>query len=73
MPDSTPTKIPHRGGTSGNPRTYKGMFYAYTQALRDRNLPEVNIRVLNKIIPGLLFDLRDAGETFWDMKQMGRG
>ena len=47
------------------------MFYAYTQALRDRNLPEVNIRVLNKIIPGLLFDLRGAGEAFGDMKQMG--
>jgi len=27
--------------------------------------------VLNKIIPDLLFDLRSAGEAFWDMKQMG--
>jgi len=37
------------------------MFSAYTQALRDRDLPEENIRVLNNIIPDLLFDLRDAG------------
>ena len=36
------------------------MFSAYTQALRDRNLPEEDIRVLNKIIPDLLFDLRSA-------------
>jgi len=27
--------------------------------------------VLSKIIPGLLFDLRSAGEAFEDMKQMG--
>jgi len=47
------------------------MFSAYTQALRDRNLPEEDIRVLNKIIPDLLFDLRSAGEAFEDMKQMG--
>ena len=54
-------QIPHCGGTSGTPRTCKGMFSAYTQALRDRDLPEENIRVLNNIIPDLLFDLRDAG------------
>jgi len=47
------------------------MFPAYTQALRDRDLPEEDIRVLNKIIPDLLFDLRGAGEAFEDMKQMG--
>ena len=47
------------------------MFSAYTQALRDRNLPEEDIRVLNKVIPDLLFDLRSAGEAFEDMKQMG--
>ena len=47
------------------------MFSAYTQALRDRDLPEEGIRVLNKIIPDLLFDLRSAGEAFEDMKQMG--
>ena len=28
-------QIPHRGGTSGTPRTCKGMFSAYTQALHD--------------------------------------
>ena len=44
---------------------------ANTQALRDRNLPEEDIQVLNKIIPDLLFDLRSAGEAFEDMKQMG--
>ena len=27
--------------------------------------------MLSKIIPGLLFDLRSAGEAFKDMKQMG--
>ena len=43
------------------------MFSAYTQALHGRNLPEEDIRVLNKIIP----DLRSAGEAFEDMKQMG--
>ena len=47
------------------------MFPAYTQALRDRDLPEEDIRVLSKIIPDLLFDLRSAGEAFEDMKQMG--
>ena len=64
-------QIPHRGGTSDTPRTCKGMFFAYTQALLDRDLPEEDIRVLNKIIPDLLFDLRSAGEAFEDMKQMG--
>ena len=47
------------------------MFPAYTQALRDRDLPEEDIRVLNKIIPDLLFDLRGAGEAFEDMRQIG--
>ena len=47
------------------------MSSAYTQALRDRDLPEGGIRVLNKAIPDLLFDLRGAGEAFEDMKQMG--
>ena len=51
-------RIPHRGGTSGNPRTCKGMFSAYTQALRDLDLPEDDIRVLNKIIPDFAFDLQ---------------
>ena len=40
-----------------------GMFSTYTQALCDRNLPEEDIRVLNKIIPDLLFDLWSAGEA----------
>ena len=31
-------RIPHRGGTSGTPRTCKGMFSAYTQALHDLDL-----------------------------------
>ena len=39
--------------------------------LHDLNLPEEDIRVLNKIIPDLLFDLRSAGEASEDMKQMG--
>ena len=47
-------QIPHRGGTSGTTRTFKGFFSAYTQALRDRNLPEEDIQVLSKIIPDLL-------------------
>ena len=47
------------------------MFSAYTQALRDRDLPGEDIRVLKKIIPDFLFDLRGAGEAFEDMKQMG--
>jgi len=44
---------------------------AYIQALHGRDLPEEDIRMLNKAIPGLLFDLRSAGEAFEDMKQMG--
>ena len=64
-------QIPHRGGTSGTPRTCKGLFSAFTQALHDLNLPEEDIRVLNKIIPDLHFDLQGAGEAFEDMKQMG--
>ena len=64
-------QIPHRGGTSGTPRTCKGLFSAYTQALHGHDLPEEDIRVLNKIIPDPLFDLRSAGEAFEDMKQMG--
>jgi len=32
---------------------------------------QTDIRVLNKIIPDLLFDLRSAGEAFEGMKQMG--
>jgi len=47
------------------------MFFAYTQALRDRDLPKEDIRVLNKTIPDLPFDLRSAGEAFEDMKQTG--
>ena len=47
------------------------MFSAYTQAPHGRNLPKKVIRVLNKIISDLLFDLRSAGEAFEDMKQMG--
>ena len=47
------------------------MFSAYTQALRDRDLPEEDIWLLNKIIPNLLFDLRSAGEAFEDMEQTG--
>ena len=66
-----PAQIPHRGGSSGIPRTFKGMFSAYTQALRDRDLPEEDIRVLSKIILDLLFDLRSAGEAFEDMKRTG--
>ena len=64
-------QIPHRGGTSGTPRTCKGVFSAYTQALRDLDLPEEDIRVLNKIIPDFPFDLQGASEAFDDMKQMG--
>jgi len=47
------------------------LFSAYTQALRDCDLPEENIRVLSKITSDLLFDLRSAGGAFEDMKQMG--
>ena len=53
---------PTPGGTSGTPRC-KGLFSAYTQAPHGRDLPEENIRVLSKIIPDLLFDLRSAGEA----------
>jgi hypothetical protein len=44
-------QIPHRGGTSGTPRTCKGGFSACTQPLRDRDLPKEDIKVLNKITP----------------------
>ena len=59
-------KIPHRGGVGGTPRTCAGLFSAHTQSLRDRNLPEGDMRVLNKIIPDPLFDLQGAGEAFED-------
>ena len=64
-------QIPHRGGTSGTPRTCKGLFAAYTQAPHGRDLPKEDIQVLNKVIPDLFFDLRSAGEAFDDMKQIG--
>ena len=54
-------QIPHRGGTSSTPKTCKGLFSAYTKAPHGRDLPEKDIRVLNKIIPDLLFNLRSAG------------
>jgi hypothetical protein len=47
------------------------MFSAHTQAPRDLDLPEEDIRVLNKTTPDFLFDLQGAGETFEEMKQMG--
>jgi len=34
------------------------LFSAYTQAFHGRDLPEEDIRVLNKIIPDLLFEVR---------------
>ena len=49
--------IPHRGGTSGTPGTCRGMFSAYTQPLRDCDLPEKDIRVLSRTLPDLLLDL----------------
>jgi len=42
-----------------------GLFSAYTQALHGRGLSEEDIRVLDKIIPDLLFDLRSAGEGMY--------
>ena len=44
---------------------------AYTQSLRDRDLPKEDIRVLSKIIPDFFFDPRGAGDAVEDMKQMG--
>jgi len=64
-------QIPHRGGTSGTPRTSKGLFYAFTQAPHGRDLPKEGIRVLSKVISDLFFDLRSAVEAFEDIKQMG--
>ena len=55
-------------GERKHPRTCKGVFSAYTQALRDLDLPEEDIRVLNKIIPDFLFDLQGAGEAFEGIK-----
>ena len=36
------------------------MFSAHTQPLRDRYLPEEDMRVLNKIIPDLQLDLEEV-------------
>jgi hypothetical protein len=47
------------------------MFSAYILPLCDRNLPEEDIKVLNKTIPDLLLDLQGSGEAFEDVKQMG--
>ena len=66
-------RIPHRGGTSGTPRTCKGMFSAYTQALHDLDLSEEDSRVLNKIIPDISFNLQGAGEAFEGIQRMGLG
>ena len=49
------------------------MFSAFTQALRDLDLPEDDIRVLNKIIPDFPFDLQGAGEAFEGITHMGLG
>ena len=57
-------QITHRGGTSGTPRTCKGMFFAFNQALCDRDLPEEDIRVLSKIIPDFLVDLQGRARPF---------
>jgi len=46
------------------------MLFAYTQALRDLDLPEEDIRVLSKITPEFVFDLQGKGEAFEDIKQM---
>jgi len=62
-------QIPHRGDTSGTPRTCKGLFSAYTQALHGRDLPEEDIRVPNKIIPDLLFD--QDGHFFFNHPERG--
>jgi len=55
----------HQGGTSGTPRTYRGMFSAYTQVLSSLGLPEENHLVSSKITPGFCIDLQgqnlDAG------------
>ena len=66
-------RIPHRGGTSGTPRTYKSMFSAYTQALHDLDLSEEDSRMLSKIIPDISFNLQGAGEAFEGIKRMGLG
>ena len=47
------------------------MFSAYSQALRDFDLPKEDIWVLSKITPDFLFDLQGAGEAFEDTKDMG--
>ena len=58
-----PRTDPSPGGTSGTPRTCKGMFSAYTQALHDLDLSEEDSRVLSKIIPDISFNLQGAGEA----------
>ena len=40
------------------------LFSAYNQALHDQDLSEEDSRVLNKIIPGISFNLQGAGEAF---------
>ena len=47
------------------------MLSAYTQPLRDLDLSEEDMGVLNRAIPDLQLDLRGAGEAFEDVKQMG--
>jgi len=47
------------------------MLSAYTQALRDRDLPKEDTRVLSKIIPDFCVDLQGPGKAFKDMEQMG--
>ena len=48
-----PHYYPHRGGGNHerHQRTYRGIFSAYSQALRDLDFPEKDIRVLSNVIP----------------------
>ena len=42
--DTSPILLWEGKETSGTPRTCKGLFSAYTQALRDRDLPEEDMK-----------------------------
>ena len=57
--------IPHKGGQHGKPRSCKGLFTHIAYPFNtERNDPEADCRVLQKIIPDMVIDGRLLGFSF---------
>ena len=59
--------IPHMGGASELPRTYKGLFTHITQALNIDDTDPEERKVIQAIIPDLVVDLRALPEYAKDI------